>query len=308
MKTIKHNPGKLSVLIISLISLLWYDGSAQVYISRGNGDSWQPMGEGLPDNARVNTLVLKDALILAGTEAHGLYARDLKGKRWNVSGTGLPRGAGITSLAVHRNRIVAGTKGKGVFLSADNGENWTASSKGMQNMFVRACISRGPVLFAGTNEGIYLSYDDGASWNLSKGGIQVNAFGAYEEKLFVATNKGILYSDDNGTTWTWRMTDTAQQNLTIAGKEIFIIGFNGRVMRSADDGRTWFTAVGVQPTFSIRPFGNVLFASQKQGIVRSTDKGWSWWYSGDGLPAELVFTEMLITPTGIVVAAGRAGC
>lgn len=304
----KHNQGKLSVLIISLISLLWYDGSAQVYISRGNGDYWQAMGEGLPEDARVNTLVLKDALILAGTEAHGLYARDLRGKRWDVSGAGLPRGAAITALTVHRNMIVAGTKGKGVFLSADNGENWTASSKGMQNMFVRACISHGSVLFAGTNEGIYMSYDNGASWMLAKHGIQVNAFGAYGGKLFAATNKGILYSDNSGTTWTWRMTGVAQQKLTIAGKEIFIIGFNGQVMRSADDGLTWFAAMGVHPTFSIRPVGNMLLASQKQGIVRSTDKGWSWWHSGDGLPAELVFTEMLITPIGIVVAAGRAGC
>jgi len=133
----------------------------------------------------------------------------------------------------------------GIYRSANKGLSWTKLG------VVRAetwslTLHPGGALFAATDTGVYRSSDGGAAWKrigLEQG--WVNALAVTGDGwLFAATEKGLFRSSNEGATWAPLSTMyLGQANSVIAGKngEIVVLGTEqGAVIRSTDRGGTWF--------------------------------------------------------------------
>ena len=152
---------------------------AGIYLSKNNGLNWKelPNGmayKGIPYNAIINSIAIKDTNIFAGTDK-GIFLSTDNGAIWNVVNNGLTN-IQVNCLAISGDTIFAGTNrektfisaninGKnispgiddyngGIFLSLDNGKTWENISKGFPiNFNVLSLAISGSYIFAGTNSG-----------------------------------------------------------------------------------------------------------------------------------------------------------
>jgi len=97
--------GDVSSLVINDSGHIFAGTGNDVYRSINNGDNWNKINNGLPDNANFRT--------------------------------------GIRSLAINQSGYVfAGYEGYGVFRSIDNGDNWTEINNGITNFCQVSCHQR----------------------------------------------------------------------------------------------------------------------------------------------------------------------
>jgi hypothetical protein len=185
-----------SVPIVLLLIILCGQSHAQ----------WQRTN--MPENVRVNTVEIRDSIIVAGTYGSGIFVSTDEGENWTSSNKG-QQDTIIHTVMILGNSIFAGTE-TGVSVSTDNGENWRSINSGLSGLGVWSLeVSAGTAgdttIFAGTWSGVYSSTDRGEHWKvtgLSSTTMPVHSIVIFDRYIYAATfSEGIFLSRDNGLTW-----------------------------------------------------------------------------------------------------------
>ncbi len=178
-----------------------------VIISFGQSQAqWQITS--LPGNAAVNTIVIKDSYIFAGTNGDGIFVSTDNGENWDSINVGM-QSKTVHAFLANGNTVFAGTEA-GVSISTDNGKSWNSINSGLSglgvwSLGVNSDISGDTTIFAGTWSGVYSTTDKGKNWKatgLSNTSVPVHSIIVHKNYIFAATlTNGIFVSVDNGLTW-----------------------------------------------------------------------------------------------------------
>jgi Secretion system C-terminal sorting domain len=119
---------------------------------------------------KVNSIVVKDSKIFAGTDGNGIFISSDNGESWAAIKSEISDSV-IYALATNGTSTFAGTE-NGIFISEDNGINWTADTMGLNNngvwsLSINPNSTEGSEIFAGTWNGVYHSTNSGMSWNIT---------------------------------------------------------------------------------------------------------------------------------------------
>lgn len=286
--------------------------TANIYLSTDRGERWNHADNGFPAKAMINDWVVKNTIIIAATEEHGVYISVDGLKSWQASNKGLPRSIRIKALATFNNIILAGSYREGIFLSEDEGETWHASNAGLGDHTVRCFYVVNATILAGTDRGIYASDTGGKSWSLVKDGMQINDFMSSGTYLFAATHQGVQRSADGGKTWNSTWNNGATGSLAAAKNEIYCIMLDGTVVVSFDYGASWvmwkdfFPSTYSSYTFKITPASPPVLLAPWKGVL--SPQILSLGFVPDDLPVAVPFGKFLQTPFGVLVAMGHTGC
>jgi ligand-binding sensor domain-containing protein len=248
-----------------------YAGDAQngVFVSADGGTSWKQQQNGLPPGAPINALVFNDPgkKLYAASDA-GVYVSADGAKSWTKVDT-LPQDK-YTSIAFDLKKtqsIYVGSEQHGVFASSDSGATWSATNSGLPASLAihgLAFDSDAHQLWAATSMGVYRSPDGGASWQALNTGLPADVTvytvlpasieGGAQGLIYAGTNKGFFLSQDSAAHW-----QTSQAPLTSISIYSVLI--------------------------DIHTVKTVYIATNKVGILRSSDSGENWGRVASGLPS-----------------------
>lgn len=197
-----------------------------------------------------------------------------------------------------------------LYRSRDGGAHWEPTSPlpGFSMLVLGLAVdSRDPdLVYAALFDALYRSRDGGDSWTQvpSPAGANVRALATHPTQsgvLFAGTvEQGLWKSLDRGASW--------RQVLSLApGRRVIGLAFDpraparlyaavaftgtafpaGEVWRSADGGETWRAQRFEDPVLSlaVAPGGDVFAGLERQGVLRSRDRGATWQPSRAGLRA-----------------------
>jgi hypothetical protein len=294
--------------------------TGSIYVSKDEGHSWMRNDIGLPEDILVNAWVLSGDVVTLSSEKYGIYTSYDGLKTWHAAtGRGLPQGVRIKSLVTHNYALFAGSYQHGVYASRDRGNTWEKSSEGLGNVSVRALYSLNGALYAGTDTGIFRSADNGQHWTrVTQAGtqvnaltswesMQVNAFTSWNGSLYAATHAGALRSQD-GVRWSWSWKGKALFNVSAGDGKIASMTDMGEVYTCTAGTDQWvvFNSAFNAQTFRITPASTPLLVAPWRNTFRSMREHGV--FRHDGLPENQSFNRILVTPFGVLVAAGNDGC
>jgi len=296
-------------LLLQGFSVIKPEPKGKIFLTKDEGESWVRADTGLPADAAITAWTVLSDVVVASTENDGMYVSFDGLRSWRNVYKGLPPDVKIKSLTAHNGMLFAGSYQHGVYVSQDAGASWKRSSEGLGEGTVRALYSMNGKLFAGTITGIYRSYNDGRSWSLVANGIQINDFTSSNNILFAATNFGALRSVDGGTVWSnlsgkeGLTTIFAEQGMLssiVSWGDLYTCGVN-------DDHWTRKTSLFNNGySFQITPVSSPLLMARWKNTFRSLREGKP--FRRDGLPEDVHFSQILITPFGVLIGAGGGGC
>lgn len=161
------------------------------------------------------------------------------------------RPAGLPSLDVHafavdpRSRdLYAAVAGRGLYRSRDGGRTFGAVSTSVGGGVMALAVTPQPRILAGDmRQGLLGSDDGGASWRqLLPAQVVGLAVNPQDASRIVAAGRGILLSEDGGDTWDAVLELAAGAGpvtWATAGRTAYVVGFDKKLYRSSDRGRTW---------------------------------------------------------------------
>jgi ligand-binding sensor domain-containing protein len=152
----------------------------------------------------VNSLVINDNNIFAGTIDGEIFHSTNNGKIWTAVDSGLKNVTYVITLTVCNNTIFAGTS-TGVFLSHNNGMLWTSASSGLpynhnySTHIAAQCfaVSDSNIFVGIRNGGVFISKDIGKSWT------EIN-YGLNTEAQFLAVNDSYIFTGSSTGGGVWR--------------------------------------------------------------------------------------------------------
>lgn len=195
----------------------------------------------------------------------------------------------------------------GVYKSTNNGLTWNSLNSGLfyLNNSMNCFGSINDLTFVGTSrDGIYKSQNNKNTWSRSTNGIFDTQNGSVtinvNGSIFVSTNSRIYKSTDRGENWKPLITESGEDfsgvKICINNENIlFAAGFYS-YLKSTDDGETWDPLPGWEQTNVTMHYvnsGGILFVQTQEKLIRSTDEGLNWQQITLGLPADVIFREML---------------
>jgi photosystem II stability/assembly factor-like uncharacterized protein len=144
---VKTDPNDVSTIYVTLSGFRWEEAYSHVYKSTDLGETWQNIGDGLPE-IPVNDLVidpLTPGRLIVGTDA-GVYATPNDGAEWYWIWNDLPA-VPVCALKIHQpdRTVVAGTYGLSMF-RASLDEIFTDNNPLQQSATLSAMINPNPVV------------------------------------------------------------------------------------------------------------------------------------------------------------------
>jgi photosystem II stability/assembly factor-like uncharacterized protein len=234
-----------------------------LYRTRNGGKSWRAVAWPV-DEAAVQCVVCSpsfalDRVVLAGTEADGLWRSDDGGTSW-IPVSGMEAG-GISAIAFSSPgtlpRALAVARGDGVLLSRDGGETWRRAGEVLPPVLALAFVPDGTSdsLVAGlSRDGIVRlrADDEQEEWHTANTGLQaamITALSAASEHVVAVAgpDAGLRISRDGGRVWQQvelHGAGTAAVNALAAvpaasGASILFAATDGGIVRSDDEGEHW---------------------------------------------------------------------
>jgi len=244
------------------------DSQGNVYLSADGGMHWQHRSVGLASATAVNALTFDvSGKKLYAATASGVYVSADAGQTWTII-SNLPNDT-FTSVAFDlksAQTIFVGTRHHGVLTSINGGATWkTAGSELPANTVINNLIfdSNAQQLWAATDRGVYLSSDGGAIWQVQNSGLPGGAdiydvlpssvYSDSANQVYAGTSQGFYVSQDGGAHWGASQTPLARVSI--------------------------FAVI-----IDIQSSSTLYIATDKAGVLRSTDSGQNWSSVATGLP------------------------
>ncbi|MFT5516955.1 MAG: putative repeat protein (TIGR01451 family), partial [Rhodothermales bacterium] len=271
-------------------------------------DAWLALDQGLGDERLLSVAVVLDAdgtatEMFAGTANDWVISiADANGDqeffdgRWEPaeeSTQELLRVRGITFDAT--GSLFAAVDGGGVFYRPDDRTPSQLLNSGLTTRGTRtiAALTDGGVdrILVGSDDGVFVLEDDsrdgelgsGDTWFGSAGlsGKLVQALGTGGAGVVAGTSDGVYVSQDRGSSWQFGSlagTDIRSLASVQGGFSLFAGTVGQGVLRSTDGGYTWTsTGAGVGgPVSGMAAIGTNVFAATPQGVFASGDLGNTW--------------------------------
>ncbi len=256
---------------------------------------WKQLDAGQP--GEINAVTTIGADVFAGTMA-GIYRSTDRGESWtNVSSVF------AECFASEGSEIFAGTT-NGVVRSTDGGNTWISPDTEMTST-VNAFAVKDSDIFAGGG-GMFRSTDNGSSWTTIQNGMEgyqawITGLAVDSTKLFATTYAGVMLSTDNGNSWTnigGNGLSSEMTNCVAIYDSTVVVGTPGGMVRSTDDGFSWYTDnTGLPmvsgfytPVLSFAVGEHRIFTGTSVGLYISSDSGASWYAANNGLPGNQVWS------------------
>ncbi|WP_263410718.1 WD40/YVTN/BNR-like repeat-containing protein [Terriglobus tenax] len=295
-----------------------------LYESHDGGRKWERLGQIdkrddlaldniLVDPAEPKHMVL-GAWVLGKTDG-GIYVSHDAGKTWAANPQMAGHSIRALSMASSEPKTMIAGALDGVYRSTDNGESWNRISP-MENQEIHEVESvaidpKDPkTIYAGTWHLPWKTTDGGANWTKMTQGIiddsdvfsiivdPVNESNVYLSAcsgIYRSTNKGASFTKVQGIPASARRTrvlmeDAKQPNVVFAGttEGIWRTENAGQAFQRNGDAAWIVNDVNIDPTDSNR----VLLATDRHGVLLSTDGGRSFAQSNDGFSTRQITAMM----------------
>ncbi len=256
---------RISTLMLAFAMLLLLMGTS---VANAQQLNWEEIG---PNNTGNHTRALavgSNGTVWAGSVGGGLWKSTDKGASWTMV-SGISDNLAVSCIAIDGNRIVVGTGETYYYKPETNwGINtatasvWTQDSLGLfKNGFLRYSSQPG--------EGVYVSNDGGATWDHDNGTwnsssvrytgefISIQEVAAKNGRSLVGTIEGLYWSDDADLTNITKSTGTSAfmngiiTDVDFANSNVVFASTKDSLYRSTDGGVTFGTGInGLFPTSS----------------------------------------------------------
>lgn len=291
-----------------------------VYESRDGGGSWKRLAlVGGRDNLALDSIVVDSAnprhiLVggwVLGSTGGGLYISNDGGVTWQDDAE--MRGQSIRAMAAAPSDpkvMVAGTL-KGVYRSTDGGEHWRIiSPEGSQEIHEVESIAIDPadpqVIYAGTWHLPWKTTDGGEHWANIKQGIidDSDVFSIIVDPkapsvVYLSACSGIYKSQNSGEKFqkVQGIPSTARRTRVLMQDprdlNIVFAGTTEGLFRTGDSGSTWLRTTGPEVIVNdvyVDPANtnHVLLATERGGVLASSDGGYSFTPSNNGFSARQI--------------------
>jgi photosystem II stability/assembly factor-like uncharacterized protein len=237
---------------LCLVTCAWFFGTVQPCAAQRSPGRHDAPLEQVPVSPAPSIQALavgKDQTLYAGSFGQGVFRSHDQGKSWASASEGLNDGFILALTIAEDGRVYVGTLRGGVFRSDNEGKSWQALNEGLKRLEVKALLTDGRVLYAGTGDGVYRLGDGDSRWaRVTKGFddllIHTLVLGA-DRTLFAGTSgKGVLRLKFNGAEWT-RLSKGLKDHEGLVENFIRVLAldreqalyagtFDGGVFRSAD--------------------------------------------------------------------------
>ena len=294
-----------------------------VFESHDGGANWKRLSRigdaNEPGDLIVDSIVVDESdrttlfagVWRAGQPDGGLYVSHDAGKTWKPIAT--LHGQSILSLAQapsDANVLVAGTL-QGVYRSRDHGVTWDLisppGSKEIHEVESLAIDPRKPgVIYAGTWHLPWKTSDDGANWHNIKQGVIDDSdvfsiildperpsivYASACSGIYKSENSGEIFHKIQGIPATARRTRVLMQDTH--HREVVYAGTTEGLYRTRDGGHEWQRITGADVIVNdiyLDPShpGHILLATDRSGVLSSTDNGLNFAQSNEGFSARKV--------------------
>ncbi|MBK9196633.1 MAG: hypothetical protein IPO17_16940 [Flavobacteriales bacterium] len=275
---------------VNSVGTLFFITPQGLHRSLDNGDTWEPLQNGLPTTGLSDLLVAPNDHVFLFGAGNLLYRSVDEGLSWLAVNNGQSFINGQCLAANAAGVLFMGMGWSQIQRSYDDGDTWTAMPVPAERTGCHCCWA-GDTLFAGNDNRFSTarslrSIDGGDTWSPLSYGLGSNdtqALGINQNGyVFAGTDagSGLVRSVDGGSTWTQLDIGEAYNVVSIKCNSIghmYISSFNGGVLRSTDNGDTWSAMnnglTAQYPTQLAINASDHLYAATSIDLFRSTDGG-----------------------------------
>jgi photosystem II stability/assembly factor-like uncharacterized protein len=289
-------------------SIIYIDTDEGLFISSDLGNKWENIGL---NDENIFCIAIKDSVLFAGTEKHGIFSKMGLLSEWIPSNTNI-YGSSISSILTIGDTIFTTADGE-LYKSTNNGYLWRNINKNFPSNHIEDIIFHKGVMYITTeSDGIFKSEDFGETYEqIGLKDIGINTIDVNDSGIYIGTNyDGVYYKAHADSLWEL-IGDTKKNydvmNILFLNKIIFISTQEG-LFKSLDKGVNWtFCGINEDWIGSIKQIGDVLYIGMFfKGIYRSYDFGDSWQAVNEGLTSLKIYT-MLIKDSMIYVGTSDKG-
>jgi len=261
------NSGLTPSISVVDANIAWIAGGASnapvIYRTINGGDTWTA----ITTNGTINELfciwAINATSAIVGEGAINSYAKLYKfasdGSKWNVVLQTGQNDGGFNNIIFSRNNpLIGGTLADEIYITTNGGNNWTIRSTGV----VGVSSAQNSLMFIDQNffgfglkngaSRVRMSPDGGNTWstkNLNLTGSYTSGFTFKDNKMIglSSTSSSMPYvarTSDGGTTWNIidigpGLSGTTTIKWVPGTTVVYILGSNGAIKRSTNDGLTW---------------------------------------------------------------------
>lgn len=255
----------------------------------------------------INSIVIKNDLVLAGIFNGLVYSRDL-GLTWTIANN-LP--AIQSFFTFYKTKIIA-EFWEDIYVSTDSGSTWNYLTNDLPVQTHGSSMSSDDsILYLGTTMGLFISVDEGETWVEAQSGLPYRSCAntlVSSGGMWMGTSKGIFYSTDHGNNWMEKNKglQRIKTNALITNGNRVLSGCGSGMMVSDNNNFKWdyklFGLTGNESVFYFTTLDTLIFAATGKDIFVSTDKGEYWNEVYKGMTLSDSYTTQVKANAGILYA------